>query len=68
MKPSTFILIKKTFTGSEVEVAKEFMEVKVPTYTDFDKMVKETRPDSIIVTTVDSTRHEHIIRGMELGC
>jgi len=51
-----------------VEVAKEFLKVKAPTYTDFDKMVAETKPDRIIVTTVDSTHHEYIIRGMELGC
>lgn len=37
------------------------------TYTDFEKMMKETKPDTVIVTTVDSTHHEFIIRGMELG-
>jgi predicted dehydrogenase len=44
--------------------------VKVPGYahTDFDKMVRETRPDVVIVTTVDGTHHEYIIRAMELGC
>ncbi|MGH7495137.1 MAG: Gfo/Idh/MocA family protein [bacterium] len=35
---------------------------------DFDKMVKETNPDTVIVTTVDSTHHEYIMRSMELGC
>ncbi len=35
---------------------------------DFDKMVEETKPDYIIVTTVDATHHEYLIRGMELGC
>ncbi len=38
-----------------------------PTFTDFEKMMKETKPDTLIVTTVDSTHHEFIIRGMELG-
>lgn len=43
---------------------------KVPTYKseDFDKMVKETKPDFVIVTTVDRTHHKYIIRAMELGC
>jgi predicted dehydrogenase len=38
-----------------------------PAFTDFEKMMKDTKPDTLIVTTVDSTHHEFIIRGMELG-
>jgi len=34
----------------------------------FDRMVADTRPDTIIVTTVDATHHQYIIRAMELGC
>ncbi len=34
----------------------------------FDEMVKTTRPDVVIVTTVDSTHDRYIIRAMELGC
>lgn len=34
----------------------------------FDRMVSETRPDVVIVTTVDSTHHQYIVRAMELGC
>jgi predicted dehydrogenase len=37
-------------------------------HTDFDRMIKETKPDTVIVTTVDGTHHEYIIRAMELGC
>lgn len=42
----------------------------VPCYhaDDFDKMIAETRPDTVIVTTMDSTHHIYIIRAMELGC
>ena len=42
----------------------------VPTYQAdaFDQMVAETKPDTVIVTTMDSTHHEYIIRAMELGC
>ncbi|HNV27590.1 MAG TPA: Gfo/Idh/MocA family oxidoreductase, partial [Cyclobacteriaceae bacterium] len=38
-----------------------------PKYTDFEKMMQEVKPDTLIVTTVDATHHEFIIRGMELG-
>src|SRR5262245_6648766 len=34
----------------------------------FDKMIAETRPDAVVVTTVDSTHADYICRAMELGC
>lgn len=34
----------------------------------FDEMVAATRPDVVIVTTMDSTHHLYINRAMELGC
>jgi predicted dehydrogenase len=34
----------------------------------FDQMVRETKPDTVIVATVDSTHHIYIARAMELGC
>jgi predicted dehydrogenase len=42
----------------------------LPTYlaSDFDRMVAETKPDVVIVTTMDCTHHLYIIRAMELGC
>ena len=43
---------------------------RVPTYKhyEFDKMIEETKPDCVIVTSVDRTHDEYIIRAMELGC
>jgi predicted dehydrogenase len=35
---------------------------------DFDRMVREQKPDVVIVTTKDSTHDHYIIRAMELGC
>ncbi|KAH6869538.1 hypothetical protein B0T10DRAFT_541673 [Thelonectria olida] len=42
----------------------------VPTFlaADFDKMVKETQPNEVIVTTIDRTHHTYIVRALELGC
>jgi predicted dehydrogenase len=42
----------------------------LPTYhaDDFDRMIKETHPDVVIVTTMDATHHLYIARAMELGC
>jgi predicted dehydrogenase len=33
----------------------------------FDRMIGDTRPDTVIVTTVDATHHVYIMRAMELG-
>ena len=43
---------------------------RVPTYKhyEFDKMIEEIKPDCVIVTSVDRTHDEYIIRAMELGC
>lgn len=42
----------------------------VPTYPaeQFDRMIAESRPDTVIVATVDATHHEYITRAMALGC
>ena len=42
----------------------------IPAYEaeDFDRMIAETKPDAVIVTTVDSVHDEYIVRAMELGC
>jgi len=44
--------------------------VQVPGYasTDFERMIRETRPDIVIVTTVDGTHDDYIVRAMEAGC
>jgi len=35
---------------------------------DFDQMIIETRPDVVVVTTMDSTHDHYICKAMELGC
>ncbi len=51
-----------------LEYALEYMGVSCPTFLDFDEMVSTTKPDLIIVTTKDSTHHEFIIKGLDMGC
>jgi len=36
-------------------------------YSDFEKMLDENKPDAVIVTSVDRTHHDYIIRSMEKG-
>ncbi len=51
-------------------VAKKRIGTNAKTYEakDFDLMIKETNPDSVIVTTIDSKHEKYIVRAMELGC
>ncbi len=64
---------KLTFVGlcdinpGRVQFAREYMGVSCPVFTDFDRMLKETRPDLVIVCTKDSTHHEFIVKGLEFG-
>ena len=57
-----------------VEAGKEIIGANCPTFSDlknpmaaFEKMIRETKPDMLIVTTVDATHSDYIVRGMELG-
>ena len=54
--------------GKRVEVAKKLIGTAAPTFTDFDRMIRETRPETVMVTTVDAIHARYIIRAMELGC
>jgi predicted dehydrogenase len=47
--------------------AKEYMGVDCPTFTNFEEMMDKTKPDMLIVTTVDATHHEFIVKGLERG-
>jgi predicted dehydrogenase len=51
-----------------LEASKKLMGASCKTYIDFELMMKETKPDILIVTTVDSNHDQFIIRGLELGC
>ena len=51
-------------------IASEFSHPPVPTFlaADFDRMIAEQKPDTVIVTSMDSTHHEYICRAMDKGC
>ncbi len=51
-----------------LKYALEYMKVSCPTFLNFEEMVNQTKPDLVIVTTKDSTHHEFIIKGLEMGC
>jgi predicted dehydrogenase len=52
------------------ELVKEYKHPVVKTYKaeDFELMIKEQKPDVVIVTSMDRTHHTYICRAMEMGC
>jgi len=51
-----------------LESAKKLMGVDCPTFTDFEEMIARTKPETVIVTTVDGTHHAFIAKALEMGC
>ena len=51
-----------------VDFARTQIGENIPTFTDFDEMIRCTRPDKVIVATVDCFHAQYVIRAMELGC
>lgn len=37
-------------------------------FNEFESMIEKEKPDVVIVTSIDRTHHDYIIRAMELGC
>lgn len=46
---------------------KKRLQVECPTFTNFEEMMTRTKPERVIVTTVDATHHEFIIKALEMG-
>ncbi len=47
---------------------RDSLDPSIPVYTDFDAMLRQVRPDTVIVTTMDSVHHEYIVRALDFGC
>ena len=50
-----------------VEAGRKLIGVECPTFTNFDEMIDKTKPEVVIVTTMDSTHHVFIKRALEKG-
>ena len=49
------------------EVAKRKMGVECPTFTDFDKMCDQVKPEVLLIATVDATHAGYIVKGLDRG-
>jgi predicted dehydrogenase len=50
-----------------IEALQELSGLYCSAYTDFEKMISETKPDAAIITTVDRFHHEYAIKCLEAG-
>ena len=46
----------------------EYLHTNIPVYTDFDQMLSDHRPDTVIVTTKDCAHEQYIVKALEAGC
>jgi len=53
--------------SKRVEAGKKLIGVDCPTFTNFDEMLAKTKPELLMVTTVDSTHHEFITKALAKG-
>jgi predicted dehydrogenase len=51
-----------------VETAKKMLGAVCPTFTNFEEMLAKTKPETVIVTTIDGTHHTFIAKALEMGC
>ncbi len=53
--------------SKRVEAGKKLIGTDCPTFTNFDEMLAKTKPEILMVTTVDSTHHEFITKAVARG-
>jgi len=51
-------------------ISQKYGHDPIPTYNflKFEDMIREQKPDVVIVTSIDRTHHDYIIKAMEMGC
>ncbi len=48
-------------------LGKQLIGADCPTFEDFEQMMRETKPEQLIITTDDNTHDHFIMKGMEMG-
>lgn len=62
VNPGRLALISKSAAEKGAPAPKSYLAAE------FDKMVREQKPDVIIVTTPDASHDEYLVRALETGC
>ena len=53
--------------GLRARAAQRLIGTSAPIFADFDTMVRRSRPDAVVVATVDATHAGYIVRALDLG-
>jgi predicted dehydrogenase len=53
--------------GLRAHAAQRIIGTTAPVFAEFDAMLQQTRPDAVIIATVDATHSHYIVRALELG-
>lgn len=53
--------------GKRAEAGKKLIGASCPTFTSFEEMVAKTKPELLMVTTMDSTHHQFITKALAMG-
>jgi predicted dehydrogenase len=53
--------------AKRVEAGRKLIGVTCPTFTNFEEMLAKTKPEILMVTTIDSTHHEFITKALAKG-
>jgi predicted dehydrogenase len=61
-------LTRAKYHQERLQTAYGYPEVPLYEANDFERMIEETRPDVVVVCTIDATHHEYIIKALDLGC
>lgn len=62
-----FVGLCDTNPGRIEVLRRAISEPKCPGFTNFDEMLKATKPDVVMVCTTDSTHHEIIVKTLDFG-
>ncbi len=61
-------MIQTQTNPKRAKVVSEYAGKDIPVYDDFDKMLAEVKPDTVIVTTKDCAHDIYITKAMKAGC
>jgi predicted dehydrogenase len=53
--------------GRRARAAQAIIGTTAPVFGEFDTMLRESRPDAVVVATVDATHAQYVVRALDLG-
>lgn len=61
-------IVRASFHSRRLRKKFDYSEVPVYPANEFARMLRETKPDTVVVCTVDSEHHRYIVEALQAGC